>query len=329
MIIPPDIQNKFKNTQRDIEVLEDIVKSILIFYCEKNNYPFVFRRKTIESISEKIETGRFRSWSDIDDFFGFTIIIPFLNEEPKVLEFLRERFSEVGVKLRGSTLKAPDVFRFDSTRFIATLKKTKFPNAPGNIKFEVQIKTAFDHAWSVTTHALAYKAETVDWKRLRLAAYLKSAVEQLDILTNSFEEMSEYIKEQNWPEIKAKSKIIKKFKDYYITKRLPSVQEPKDWSRFSDNVYHLLRNCRNLRNKNEIEKVNLCLEHFEQNTDELGAKAPLTLSLFQFIFGALYQNKIINKISDNYTIFISNDLETFYPRVKEISNRFVLEEFGR
>ena len=43
------------------------VKSTLASFCEKNGYAFVCRVKTAESLAEKIETGRFRRWSEIDD----------------------------------------------------------------------------------------------------------------------------------------------------------------------------------------------------------------------------------------------------------------------
>jgi hypothetical protein len=111
-----------------------------------------------DSVSEKIETGRFTRWSDLDDLFACCIVIPTLADEMGVLELLRGAFQQVEHRARASTRKDRSVFRFDSTRFIGTL--WPIPNnepAAGisDIRFEVQIRTAFEHAWSVTTHAMA------------------------------------------------------------------------------------------------------------------------------------------------------------------------------
>lgn len=50
------------------------------------------------------------------------IIIPSIIYEPQILKFLESSFLKVEIKKRGSTLKSPDVFRFDATRFIGKLR---------------------------------------------------------------------------------------------------------------------------------------------------------------------------------------------------------------
>jgi hypothetical protein len=112
------------------------------------------------------------------------------------LEFLERAFVTVRIKRRGSSNKAPEVFRFDTTRFIGKLRIPENISTDDplyQIQFEVQVPSAFEHAWSVTTHALTYKGEHVEWNRFRLAAQLKAAVEQLDILILAFEETSSKI----------------------------------------------------------------------------------------------------------------------------------------
>ena len=69
------------------------------------------------------------------------------------------------------------------------------------ISFEVQIRTAFDPAWVVTTHALSYKSSVVDWKQQRLAAELKATAEKMDLLILAFQEASLKIEESRWPAI--------------------------------------------------------------------------------------------------------------------------------
>ena len=169
--------------------------------------------------------------------------MPTLAHEEDVLALLAKVFEEVDVKRRGSTKKAPDVFRFDSTRFIGKLRSADGATMPveiAKIKFEVQIKSAFEHAWAVTTHALTYKGTKVKWNRLRLTAQLKAAVEQLDLLVLAFEETSLRIDESLWPELEAKENIATFFRLAVAGGKIVLEElTPKDWSRFSDSVYSL------------------------------------------------------------------------------------------
>src|SRR6185312_12062773 len=114
------------------------------------------------------ESGRYSAWSELDDLVALSIVIPTLAEEVSVLEFLRATFKEGATRLRGTTKKNPAMFRFDVTRFIGK-QKSPLQFEPGQrvyyeTPFEIQIRSAFEHAWIVTTHAITFKANNVDWK---------------------------------------------------------------------------------------------------------------------------------------------------------------------
>jgi hypothetical protein len=230
MIIPSSLQQRFNNISTYLKYVSDIVDGTVSNFCNKSEFAYIYRLKTLDSLAEKIETGRFERWSDLDDLFACTIIIPNLSYEGIVIEFLRTTFCEVNLKRRGTTLKAPDVFRFDSTRFIGKLipKEGDENNQIFNIKFEVQIRTAFEHAWIVTTHPLTYKNKKIDWKRYRLAAQLKAVVEQMDMLVMGFDQAAEFISENAWPKVEAKQTIIEQIKHAFLKRQLTKELEPKD-----------------------------------------------------------------------------------------------------
>ena len=74
---------------------------------------------------------------------------------------------------RGKTIKDPRVFRFDATRFVGRVGQQAGVSSDSLLSlvcFEVQIRAAFEHAWSVTTHKLSYKGPGIDWRRERLTA---------------------------------------------------------------------------------------------------------------------------------------------------------------
>ena len=121
MIIPGSVRRRFDQDEIALELLSEKVFGAVSRYCISRDFAIAGRKKGCGSLAEKLETGRYSKWSELDDMYGCKIIVPTLHEEKSTLEFLKRVFSTVDIKLRGSTKKRPDVFRFDSTRFIGRL----------------------------------------------------------------------------------------------------------------------------------------------------------------------------------------------------------------
>ena len=324
MIIPLVLMQKYLEYEPFVKEVSQRVKDSVIKYCESSKYAFVYRTKELESIAEKIETGRYQKWSDIDDFFACTIIVPTINDERTVTEYIQNTFSIKKTTKRGQVKKAPEAFRFDTTRITCTLMKPDGIEPVGlsiyNILFEIQIKSAFEHAWAVSTHALAYKSETVDWKRLRLASQIKATVEQLDTLILSFEKSALQITENPYPEIKYKQKISNKFSKYFDSKILPTELKPKDMSRFSNNLYTLLTKSNNVTDWDKIFNI------IEKEIKKLNLdKVPRSFSLFQYISAILYENNMVNNSSE-FIYHVTSEMIDIFPKLAEIKNIFVYDE---
>ena len=332
MIIPLSVQRLFDDANPYIDALKDRVTETVFAHCLREGFAFSARPKTVESLAEKIETGRFRRWSDIDDLFACTVVIPTLREEPRVIEFLSGVFQKLVVRARNDTRKAPDVFRFEATRFIGTLHRPHDtdPREPlFTLPFEVQIRSAFEHAWSATTHALVYKSKTVDWKRIRLAAQLKAAVEQLDTLILMFEESAEGIASHPWPEISARKMIAEFYTEQVADGKIPSELAPKDWSRFAENVWGLLKAAKRVYpDKMEtyasdaiaIIRTELALIPPEQ--------IPRSVSIFQFTLGILAKGKLVGNRLERFYPMITPELVLLYPEVDQIQERFETVPYG-
>ncbi|MGJ5820206.1 hypothetical protein [Paludibaculum fermentans] len=324
MITPLPIINKYKEIERFLEPLRRQVRASVLIFCDERGLAHVSRVKTLESLTEKIESGRFSAWSDLDDLVAFTIVVPTLSDEPEVLTFLQSTFEQVNLRSRNTALKAPDVFRFDSTRFIGRLKANDETAATElhNVRFEIQVRTAFEHAWAVTTHSLAYKSADVSWNHLRLAAQLKAAVEQMDTLILAFEGASEKVQSSVWPEIKAKASL-KKYMDSAVTDgHIPVELTPKDWSRYVDNAFRVLQ-CAGMRSPDKIsEAVQAALT---KEVNELGiGNVPLSISLWQFTFACLCRAGFLDRLTNHWPL-ITSELELLYPDVKGVTSRFNYE----
>lgn len=330
MIIPARILKQHTNSVPYISALKSRVRDVLMNYCEERGYAFISRVKSIDSLAEKIETGRYQRWSDLDDQFACTIIIPTLLDENDVIKFLESVFVPVNIKKRGSSLKPPDAFRFDATRFIGKLIPLAYVTSPEpiyDILFEVQVRSAFEHAWSVATHALTYKGNIIDWRLLRLTAQLKAAVEQLDSLILGFEESAKYIGEQEWPEVEAKKAISDYFKDKVDSALIPDELSPKDWSRFSDNFYNLIRSSPWSRGKKLEVAVKQALEEIDTVFGGMSiAMMPRSVSLLQLVIGILTSASIVIPPLYKYHALITPELELLYPSVKSLSANFQYDE---
>lgn len=269
----------------------------------------------------------FRSWDELDDLFACTIAVPLPADEEAVLTFLGQTFEEVALRKKLAAKKAPNVFRFDSTRFIARLKK---PDGAGQVdsifqvRFEVQIKSLFELAWSRTTHALAYKSSRIDWRALRLVAALKASVEQMDLLLSEFENAMKLLGSAKWYDIEKKKSI----QDALVALRntVPTEAWPKDVSRFVDNCYSLIE----LLQKQERwqqrsrdldiydEALGLLSDFIRKQTPD---SFPRSVSFFQLIFAILTSKYKLPSDRDAW-FPISSELETLFPHVKRIPSRF-------
>jgi hypothetical protein len=301
------------------------VRETLLTYCEQKGYAFQSRIKNLESLAEKIEGGRYPTWQDLDDLFACTVIIPTLNNEPQVEEFCSSVFLLHRARRRGTPEKPFDVFRFDASRLYYRLRPPMGEDVSAiekyRLLFEVQIKSAFDHAWSTATHDLTYKAQEIDWRRLRLSAQIKAIVEQLDVAILGFEQMAPLIAENPDRRLQIRRQIGELFSRGVAEKKIPEETLPKDFTRFIDNLTDMIRAAR-LRPDDSVtvaEKiVNIILTR-DQN------EFPRSLSLLQFCFAEATLNSFIRRTRESYTAPITPELESLYPHVREYTQRFSLD----
>jgi ppGpp synthetase/RelA/SpoT-type nucleotidyltranferase len=313
MIYPSILERRYQEYLPFVEAVASPVKDTMLNFCEKNGYALTSRIKTIESLAEKIETGRFKQWSDLDDLFACTVIIPTLNQEQKVTRFCQDTFEISKIIRRGQNKKSPDTFRFDSTRIYARLKRVEDAKADQflsifNIKFEIQIKSAFEHAWAVSTHDLVYKSSAIDWKKLRLASQIKATVEQLDTLILAFEQVSNTIQESEDPEIKRKRQLAAATQELFDQAKIPQELKPKDMTRFCDNLYSILASA---NKENEIPKVIKCIKEKVHSTPS--KQIPRSISLLQYFLAILVDNQVIILPLKKYYSHITEELITLYP----------------
>jgi hypothetical protein len=242
---PQTIRERYERDESALRSLDSYVNTTLRPWCSGRGYVLEHRVKSVGSVGEKLETGRFGRWSELDDLVAFTIVVPTASHESTVLAKLRAVFEEIGVRGRGTAQKAPEVFRFDATRWYGRVRQgggtPQLEARALEIVFEVQIKTAFEHAWSTVTHDIVFKGQQVDWRSKRLAAQLKALVEQIDFLVNQFESAAAAIEPSTDPATDTQALIAATCMELIDDDSLPPSLCPESWQRFGEAVFALMR----------------------------------------------------------------------------------------
>lgn len=141
------------------EILEDAVNERNLFLFGVSH-----RVKSVESLDGKLgkKKGKYQSLSDITDLVGFRIVTFFSDTVDEITEFLPDLFEidfEKSVDKRRSLMATE--FGYVSVHYICSLKGDIIESHPEfkGIKFEIQLRSALQHAWAEIEHDLGYKSE--------------------------------------------------------------------------------------------------------------------------------------------------------------------------
>lgn len=320
-MIPQRLDQKILDISPRLTALKSHVAATLNNFADKRNFPVSGRIKSPGSIAEKIEMGRYKCFADIDDLVAFTLIIPTANYEAEVINFCKATFDVIDIRNKASNRKAPDQFRFDSTRVIARAKRVSsvnddIPSIFDHI-FEIQVRTAFEHAWSVATHDLVYKSASVEWKRIRLAAQLKATSEGLDAAVAAFDQLANGIVASPWDRVGDRTDVSQYVHSLLDNRRLPSSMKPESLSRFSDNVCTLIKAI-----QPQISVSDALAVIDEQLLKE--STLPVSISLYQLFLGVLWRSGRVQGVK-GICCHVTNELMTIFPETKKIQLVFDYE----
>jgi len=156
-----------------------------LFSLKQPGWHYESRIKELTSFALKIETGRVENPSLLEDFFACTLVVTNVSviEEAEQLIARHFKVKDRRPKDPTRTHKASDAFPFDDLRLYATLPEdSALPVSDlSELVFEVQIKTFLQHAWTIATHELVYKADDANWSKERIAYQIKAMLEHAEV----------------------------------------------------------------------------------------------------------------------------------------------------
>ena len=201
-----DIESEYRHLEKGYEsFLAEIQRTIESFLAD-NNIPLAFnvsgRKKSLDSITEKIETKRFvpeYSITELNDLVGIRVVLLFSDSVKSVVDILKNEFLVIQESYENEQV---DKFGYNSKHLVIQIKP-EWETAPSfrghaNKKIEIQIRTIAQHVWAATSHTLFYKREENTPKKIqrgfnRLSALLEIVDESLQNYKNAVEEHNNYI----------------------------------------------------------------------------------------------------------------------------------------
>jgi ppGpp synthetase/RelA/SpoT-type nucleotidyltranferase len=265
--------------------LSDEVQGLLKGEVESRGWFFISRLKGVESFALKIETGRVPEPAKMEDFFACTVVVPTLSQIETAENFLTTHYDlhERRPRDDGQTFKQSSNFQFDDLRLYLAKKASttgKNVDLDGAI-FEVQVKTVLQHAWSLATHDLIYKSDTVSWPRERIAYQVKAMLEHAEIAIAEANRLADAPavakKDERTTEI---LKLIEQIRALWSPDRLPA-----DIKRLAETVQQIFHGC-----KLNVDQLAPILAAEKQRVGML----PNDLSPYAFIVQALAHSGAIN-----------------------------------
>jgi len=165
---------------------------------------------------------------------------------------------------------------------------------------------------------IASLAEKLDGGRIsswaevdRLAAQLKAAVEQVEVLIGAFDSASSVVRACPWPETNATATIIERCKQLVDDGLIPETLHPESWRRFADNVVALVRSYE--RDRNRLEgAASALLDVLE--ADLRGAtplELPVSGTLFQYVVSVVARTDTAGSL-ERFTVVPSRELSDLY-----------------
>jgi len=152
---------------------------------EKNSKKIIeicSRVKTIESIQEKVyrkSICQFDVFERFDDIAGVRCTCEFLSDVYDVLEYIQKNplFHVCSVE---DKILYPSREGYRGIHVIVTTDVFYHGSVYENVKVEMQLRTAFQNAWSMKTHQLTYKQESISDEMTKAMREMSDALKAAD-----------------------------------------------------------------------------------------------------------------------------------------------------
>ena len=152
------------------------------------------RAKTVESIQEKVyrkNICQFEIFERFDDIAGVRCTCEFLSDVYEVLEYIKQN-PLFHVQSIEDKIALPSKEGYRGIHVIVTTDVFYRGAVYENIKVEMQIRTAFQNAWSMKTHQLTYKQENISVEMSNAMRKMSDALKEADEVAQSIKDTLQF-----------------------------------------------------------------------------------------------------------------------------------------
>ncbi len=285
MKVAKPVRDIYYDQRPNYDLLASRVADILKVRSEEMGWFYISRVKSMESFAQKIETGRVKCPSAMEDFFACTLVVPTSDHVGLASNLIRAQF-EVSYQRPQNvrkTHKPSSSFVFDDFRMYVKMKGIDVDRKRSlkGIVFEVQIKTILQHAWAIATHDLIYKSASADWPLERIAYQIKAMLEHAEIAIFKATDLAQA------PAVDKKDKRTADITQLlrYIENTWDRDRLPENLRRLSESIFEVLTIC-DLR----VDRFPTIIEDEQRRFGGL----PLDLSPYAFTVQALANSSVID-----------------------------------
>jgi ppGpp synthetase/RelA/SpoT-type nucleotidyltranferase len=184
MKISSAIRKAYAAQMERIRRLEHDVRETVLTH-KRPEWHFECRIKSEESFALKVEAGLYDSSGSVEDFLGCWLVVRNSTEISDAEQIVAHVFQVLERRPASDewTYKRSESFPFDDLRLYCKIgQRRALPQRDiDEMKFEVQIRTFLQHAWSVATHDLVYKTGSVSWGKERIAFQIRAMLEHAEV----------------------------------------------------------------------------------------------------------------------------------------------------
>lgn len=235
MKVEKSIRDHYILLRDTYELIAGDVDGLLKEACEKNGWSYTSRIKEVQSYALKLATGR-----EVDDFFGCSIVVSTLADVPAAVELVESCLVVIDRRPKETINHRPTEFQFDSLRLYCRLMDSVKKTLKHDRKFEVQVKTLLEQAWSRATHDFSYKGDDISWAKERIAAQLKAMLDNVELSISQISSLSLSPNlDRRHRDYEARAKILSFLRDELGAEQ--GVILPSDLRRLTDIVHGLLK----------------------------------------------------------------------------------------
>lgn len=317
--VDAEVRQRFESDFAEYKQVQNFFSTQVVPELREQGWVVEYRLKTVESVAEKIETGRFHKWSEIDDIFAATVVVPDATEEKRALVVLKSLLGVPVEERRRETtgFGGSSSFGFNSPRYIFSIPeewRVKLADSRKSPKFEIQIPTILEWAWLKLTHDFAYKGTDFNSSAFRAASMIKANFEQVEWLLSLQKGSSSELGYKRSERELAKEYVVEQAERLFSDGLLKDVQKPMSMNRFADNIYGLVER---ITQYEEFERLFSKLVKggvVDSNADKVRLRKSIERS-----YGLPAVNKVKDRVKELYGGFIKSVYDGKYDLNSSVS----------